>query len=554
MSSSAAATRQPAPWIIGPCQDLALLILTPVLILVAAFGLREIMASRTLQYGVLAFGALGHNLPGMLRAYGDRALFRRFRTRFLVAPIAFAGISILFALHGSGGLILIAYLWAIWHAIMQAYGFSRIYDARLGITSTLAARLDLLLCLAWFGGAVMFSDARLFYIQSLGVELGFAPRSTASLLLARQVVVGAIALVSLVYVGHQFARWRNGSPISWQKNLLYVSTITFWWHVQVSIPDVLLGLVLFEVFHDVQYLTIVWIFNRKRVAADPSMGGFSRFLFRRSWSMMALYIGLVLAYGGILPATSDLQTSKTAQLVLLTFVQTSALLHYYYDGFIWKISEQSTQRALGIDAQAGRADGVVTWHGIKWLLLAVPAAGMLLLETRTLDIDAARALVASTPQSAEAQWKLAVALNQANRHLDSIPALERALAINPGDPQIELDLAMAQLLAGTALVRENRIAEAEPLIRAAHTRLPDIGHREVAAARQHHEANERDEVILHLQVAAMLLRQDAPLHLDLALQLQAAGRRADALRYARHGAALLPDNARAQALVRELEK
>ena len=34
-----------------------------------------------------AFGAMGHHLPGMIRAYGDRALFNRFKIRFVVAPL-----------------------------------------------------------------------------------------------------------------------------------------------------------------------------------------------------------------------------------------------------------------------------------------------------------------------------------------------------------------------------------------------------------------------------------------------------------------------------------
>ena len=35
---------------------------------------------------VAAFASIGHHLPGFLRAYGDRELFRRFRWRFLLAP------------------------------------------------------------------------------------------------------------------------------------------------------------------------------------------------------------------------------------------------------------------------------------------------------------------------------------------------------------------------------------------------------------------------------------------------------------------------------------
>lgn len=552
MSSQAVGANRPSPWILGSVQDLGLLILTPILLLIAAFGLRQFVESRTLQYGVIAFGSLGHNLPGMLRAYGDRALFHRFRVRFVLAPLAFAGASIAFALQGSSGLALIAYGWAIWHALMQAYGFARIYDARLGITSPYAARLDLALTLVWFLGGVVFSDARLFRIQSLVVELGGSPISHDGLLLVRNLVLVVLALVTAAYLWQQVASWRAGRPISWQKNLLHVSSIAFWWYVQVSVADVLLGLVLFEVFHDVQYLTIVWVFNRKRVESGQEVGAFTRFLFRRSWSTIGLYLGLVFAYGGILPATSGLQSSPVWQLILLVFVQTSALLHYYYDGFLWKIRESSTQRALGIESRAGRGDGVVTWHGVKWLFLAVPTAGLLLLGVRPVSLEAAEALAVSTPASAEAQHKLGLQRFAAGRSGDALPALERALSICPGDALVEQDLAMAQLAAGRDLLRAGRLAEAERLILAAGRSRAGLGQFEVEAARQCHQDGDRAAVIVHLQAAALLLPGEAPVHLDLALQLQAEGRLTEALRHARHGAALVPHDARAQALVREL--
>ena len=82
---------------------------------------------------VTAFGAMGHHLPGMLRAYGDRELFRRFRTRFLLAPLILLGVcAAVFAFYDLDGLILVAVLWATWHAWMQVYGFLRIYDSKTG--------------------------------------------------------------------------------------------------------------------------------------------------------------------------------------------------------------------------------------------------------------------------------------------------------------------------------------------------------------------------------------------------------------------------------------
>src|SRR5262245_18871441 len=101
MTSQALDAAQPSPWILGRMQDLLVFIATPVMIVVAAIGLSAGIASKDVQYLVAAFGAMGHNLPGLLRAYGDRALFRRFRTRFVVAPILIGGACLAFALRDS---------------------------------------------------------------------------------------------------------------------------------------------------------------------------------------------------------------------------------------------------------------------------------------------------------------------------------------------------------------------------------------------------------------------------------------------------------------------
>ena len=80
---------------------------------------------------------------------------------------------------------------------------------------------------------------------------------------------------------------------------LLVTSIAFWWYCNNLVSNILVGIALFEVFHDVQYLSLVWIYNRNRVEKDSNIGGFMRFVFRRSGSLVGLYVGLVLAYGSV---------------------------------------------------------------------------------------------------------------------------------------------------------------------------------------------------------------------------------------------------------------
>src|SRR5439155_1540125 len=76
-----------ALWILNSWRDLILYVGTP-LFLVPMFLLAQARwSAQDIYVFVAAFGAMGHHLPGMIRAYGDRALFRRFRWRFIFAPI-----------------------------------------------------------------------------------------------------------------------------------------------------------------------------------------------------------------------------------------------------------------------------------------------------------------------------------------------------------------------------------------------------------------------------------------------------------------------------------
>ena len=60
-----------------------------------------------------------------------------------------------------------------------------------------------------------------------------------------------------------------------------------------------MGFAVWSAFHCVQYYGIVWAFNRNRARKDSAVGRLLRFLFRPKPALVALYLGLILAYGGI---------------------------------------------------------------------------------------------------------------------------------------------------------------------------------------------------------------------------------------------------------------
>src|SRR5437660_8957955 len=83
----AASARKPSLWILDSWRDLVLYVCTPLLIVPIFVAAQTRWSAEDIYLFVAAFGAMGHHLPGMIRAYGDRALFQRFKWRFIFAPI-----------------------------------------------------------------------------------------------------------------------------------------------------------------------------------------------------------------------------------------------------------------------------------------------------------------------------------------------------------------------------------------------------------------------------------------------------------------------------------
>jgi len=135
-----AVARKPSLWILSSWRDLVLYVCTPLVILPVFILAQARWSAEDIYLFVAAFGAMGHHLPGMIRAYGDRALFQRFRWRFIFAPIFLVAVCVIFFLWDLKGIVLIAFIWGVWHGMMQTYGFCRIYDAKVGSFAALTRR------------------------------------------------------------------------------------------------------------------------------------------------------------------------------------------------------------------------------------------------------------------------------------------------------------------------------------------------------------------------------------------------------------------------------
>ena len=469
-------------WILNTRLDLALFVGTPVLIVPVLMAASQRFSSEDLFLIVSTFGALGHHAPGLMRAYGDRQLFRRFWLRFTLVPIVTLTVFTAYSLQELPGVVLVLLFWGLWHFLMQTYGFARIYDARARSFDAVTRRLDLAVCIGWSGTCILFAPGRTAEFLSLALKSGLEFVLTIPLDTLRMLWLTGTVLATFLFFINVLRKVRRGESVNLVKILLFITTFSFFWVCAVNLTNLLLGIAMFELFHDIQYLGIVWMFNRNRVEKEPDVGLFTRFLFRPRRGLPAVYLALVLAYGFIGFAAERL-TSESFQHVLFAIVATSNVLHFYFDGFIWKIREPETGSALGVATDSSARFKMPSWfvHASKWgVLLAVVGGCMAAQQSSSMTtLQQAKAIADRVPDSITAQETLAKELVENGNHVEAIRVcrvaeqsdrsgyrthmylgvaltaagqpkagfteLERALELNPRDAFLRFHLAMGHI-------------------------------------------------------------------------------------------------------------
>src|SRR3954470_18645499 len=197
-------------WILSSWRDLILYVGTPLL-LIPLFALAQLRwSAQDIYLFVAAFGATGHHLPGMIRAYGDRALFERFRWRFILAPIFLLTVCVAFTWWDLKGIILVVFFWGVWHGMMQTYGFCRIYDAKAGSFAALTRRLDFATCGIWFAAAVVLSPQRMADTLETFYASGGLFIPPLALHRAQHVILAAALAVSILLLLNFARLWLHG--------------------------------------------------------------------------------------------------------------------------------------------------------------------------------------------------------------------------------------------------------------------------------------------------------------------------------------------------------
>ena len=318
-------------------------------------------------------------------------------------------------------------------------------------------------------------------------------------------MLGLSCLLTTAYGAYTIYLWKKRHHFNWRKLVTLAIFLVATGYLYIGLNDFTAGFAIWSAFHCLQYYGIVWAFNRNRVAKSQAVSRFVRFLFRPRPVLIILYVGLILAYGGInygIPFVSD----ERLRQWLMAFVITSGSLHYYYDGFIWKVRERETRQFLNIGAAASagemEARRLPDWaslasssasffsrrlHSFRaawnpgmtqavYLSVALLALGALELWSPNSELAMRQSLVLASPQAGEAYFnlgeacrkqgqlseaaaafgeaaskmpgyalarsKLGLTLSDLGRHAEAIAEFEKAVALDPKLPEAHYNLGM----------------------------------------------------------------------------------------------------------------
>ncbi len=479
-------------------------------------------ASDLAIYAILfGFIVTGHHLPGWFRAFGEPAVYSRYKARLWTSLAAIPALVILPTAFGLGAVALtVAALFDLWHVAMQQHGFGRIYAAKVGDTLASSARVDLACVLVWYGTAVAWSDpwmqgiARVFRKAGLPVFDLLTPAAWRSVKLT--LLAASLALLA-AYVRFAWGLWRTRGVSAPKKHLLHVvafSVIVFsyqfpsWYRAQ-SVQNL---------FHALQYFFIVWVYGHLSIRRDPEKPtSFYRTLFGRPKGL-ALFGGCVAVYGLLALALSSsgyrltgADAERKAQIIG-SIGLASLLLHFYVDSFIWKVRSREVRTTLGISENAPAAvpavvefrepaaRGVahaVAYFGIPLLLVAMIGA-----RSRTIAPDRELASLAHEtilfPRSAIGHAAYGQAALKAGDAAAAERELKTAVDLAPGLEGPALALAALDRAGGKSAseIEHARLAVAtSPRSAAAHYALANA----LASARRLDEAEAEYREALRLR-------------------------------------------------------
>jgi hypothetical protein len=326
-------------FIVSPGYDALFFIGSPLLAILVVLGAWRFLPAVTIEGTVALYLAVGHHVPTFLRAYGDPDEYTRNRFRLLTIPALVLPLVALSYLVDSRLLGLI-FIWDQYHFIRQHYGFMRIYDVKNPSAVKPRRNLDQVLCFALFAAIITHSDFYSFVYTGAFADLGIVFPGWLGTFVRDASLVVAIAVV-LSYVFEHVQHVRAGGSVSVLKLALTGTTYGCWYFSYVVLSHPALSYPISSFFHCLQYDAFAWHYNQKKAQSLEPKRGNAIFRYIHARRHAWLYLGAIGAYGFGSHIGSFIEPG-----VVFVVNRTTALLHYYFDSFIWRVRRPEFRKHL----------------------------------------------------------------------------------------------------------------------------------------------------------------------------------------------------------------
>lgn len=366
----------PAPWIRGPLWDTALLALPWLpLYLWFVFGLRlgdgggEVVVFGEHTWGlalatlvVLAITFVHRHYTFVL-VYGDRRAFAEHGRAYVVAPLViFAALWLArtdATLTEIGGVRIGAWqlalvtsgTWNVWHTLQQRYGILRVYAGKAGggLESRAHARRDR--ALTW-SLLVLVALALVYFRREtfVGHESARQALAVALPVVTSPAFAGLALVLALGILGvvGAWARAELAADVPLRARVprwtFLASTLALFAVFVVHGPIV--GYLTFGSAHALEYLAFVHHFGERKYRAQPDARSIAASLLRHPLVVAPLLSGGLLALYAALWPVRDTD-------LYWTYYLGSSMLHFLYDGWIWKVRKPEVAVPLGARAATG---------------------------------------------------------------------------------------------------------------------------------------------------------------------------------------------------------
>ncbi len=312
-----------------------------------------------------------HHCATWLRVYGSPLEFQRQRERLILGPILLIGLAYGLVRLAPFALLLIVFLWDHQHSIMQQHGFARIYDFKAKSGAPWTPRWDFWLNWVLYGN--MLLTMPLFTKIWVREFLRWHIPITVDAVHTLQVVSWTLtAVFACLYFGQNAWAVRRGYALNPYKYLFLFGSYFLWYFVSWHTGSVLVYGIAHRLMHGVQYIVIVYWFLRRRGKEKDQRRDIAARLVKPG--NLLLFLGTALLYAfafqlltqqpleqfgfGLValmshyqdvPETSGFEPMSYEvgyEMMAAIVINSVAMVHYYFDSFIWKVRERETQAGL----------------------------------------------------------------------------------------------------------------------------------------------------------------------------------------------------------------